>query len=710
MPMRCCGLLVVVLVVVLACSMREAAASEADLYVAPQGNDQWSGHLASPNIAGSDGPLATIAQAQRAVHALRQQEPNRDRPVVVALRGGTYHLDRPISFGPEDAGTEASPTIYQAYGDERPVLSGGVTLDGWKVGDDGRWRTTLDDVKRGEWTFSQLFVNDQRRLRPRLPKQGYYRIAQEVAPSAKAAGKGQDRFGFNAGEIDAEWANLDDVEVMAIHIWATSRMRIASIDPEKNVVTFTGHSRGNNQWAKFLKGHRFQAINVREALDTPGQWYLDRPSGRLTYIPMPGETLENTTIVAPRLPQLLAMVGDGAKQQWVQYITLRGLTFAHGHWFLGPKGQSFPQGDLGVGSAIAAIGARHIVFDGCAVRHTGGYAMAFGAGCRHNLIENCELFDLGGGGIMVGMANVQSWDDSQQEPQGPEALTSHHEIRNCLIAHGGRLHPAAVGVWIGNSPHNIVVHNDIHDFYYTGLSVGWVWGYAHSNAHHNDIGFNHVHTIGQGVLSDMACIYTLGVSPGTVIHDNHFHDVDAFGYGGWGLYTDEGSTDIVMKNNLVYRCKTGGFHQHYGKENRIVNNIIACSEVQQLQRTRTEEHISFFFERNIVYWDNDSPLLGSNWRDDNFRLDRNIYFNATGKPVTFPGGLTLSQWQAKRGHDAHSIVADPCFVDVANDDFRLKPDSPALKVEFKPFDVSGAGRTSPAVLTKGLPPVPVTYE
>ena len=311
--------------------------------------------------------------------------------------------------------------------------------------------------------------------------------------------------------------------------------------------------------------------------------------------------------------------------------------------------------------------------------------------------------------MKIGHASPGSWADARQVPQGDEALVSHHTIRNCTIAHGGRLHPAAIGVWIGHSPHNIVEHNDIFDLYYTGLSVGWTWGYAASRAHHNDIGFNHVHTLGQGVLSDMGCIYTLGISPGTVIHDNHFHDVKSFSYGGWGLYTDEGSTGIVMKNNLVYRCTKGGFHQHYGKENRVENNILAFAEQHQVQRTRTEEHISFFFERNIVYWDNDSPLLGSNWRDDNFRMDRNVYYHA-GKPVTFPGGLSLAQWQEQRGQDKHSIVADPGFADPSKDDYHLRSDSPALKLGFKPFDYSRAGRTTAPTLTKGLPPVPAAFE
>ena len=123
--------------------------------------------------------------------------------------------------------------------------------------------------------------------------------------------------------------------------------------------------------------------------------------------------------------------------------------------------------------------------------------------------------------------------------------------------------------------------------------------------------------------------------------------------------------NIVLENNVVYRTKTGGFHQHYGKDNLLRNNVFAFSATDQLQRTRTEPHSSFVFERNIVYWDGGGPLLGHNWSDNNFTLRNNVYWNSAGHAVRFPGNLTLPQWQARRGQDQGSLVADPKFVNAA---------------------------------------------
>jgi hypothetical protein len=194
------------------------------------------------------------------------------------------------------------------------------------------------------------------------------------------------------------------------------------------------------------------------------------------------------------------------------------------------------------------------------------------------------------------------------------------------------------------------------------------------------------------MLSDMGAVYTLGIQRGTVIRNNLIHDVNSFTYGGWGLYPDEGTTDTVWENNVVYRTKSAGFHQHYGRDNIVRNNIFAFGKEHQLMRTREEPHVSFILTNNIVYFESGS-LLGSNWKNENFVLDYNLYFDARSgaAPETMKFGEgTLEQWR-QRGHDVHSVITDPLFVAPEKYDFRLQSNSPALKLGFHPIDVSGVG-------------------
>lgn len=690
----------------LAVAAGAAGAHGADVLVAAAGDDAAAGS--------ADAPVRSLRRALDRVREIRAAEPERTTPVVVELADGRHELAETLVILPEDSGTERSPTVIRAAAGARPVVSGGRVISGWRattVEGGSRWTVELPEVREGTWRFAQLFVDDQRRFRPVLPVSGWHAIAARVPPSPSNAGKADDRFAFSGADLRADWTNLGDVEVVAVHQWMMSRLPIGSIepnptDPATGIVTFAGRTLGLAFWSSLLEGSRYLVENVREALGQPGSWYLDRATGTLTYCPCAGETIAAATVIAPRLDRLVELRGDAEAERFVSHLRFEGLAFAHANWTLPAGGHSFPQADVDTGAAIEATAARQVAFTDCVVRHVGRYALGFGVGCQACTVERCELVDLGAGGVLIGTAGgSQSWGTPGRAARPPGEVCE-IVVRDCTIAHGGRVHPAGVGVWIGHASHCTVEHCDIHDLTYTGVSVGWTWGYGESRAHHNRIARNHIHDLGQGVLSDMGGVYTLGVSPGTVVEGNVIHDIVSHAYGGFGLYTDEGSTGIVMRNNLVFRTSSGGFHQHYGSGNVIENNVFAAARDWQLQRTRVEDHQSFRFERNIVWWEEDVPLVKGDWTTG-IVTKANCYWHG-GAPVTFPDGTDLAARQVA-GQDSGSIVADPLFQDPARGDFTLAPGSPAFGLGFEPLDPAAAGRRSPARLTAGLPKVPTIW-
>ena len=681
--------LAIICIVSCAVTAALAAPPAADFYVSPTGNDRATGKL--------DRPFATVARAQQAVRELRAAQPDRQRPVVVMLRGGMYPLDKPLTFDPADSGTPKSPTIFAAYPGETPVISGGVRITGWEKDAEGHWNVLLPQVKSGEWYFTELWVNGQRRYRPRFPEDGYYRIDKALPASNGVNDAPPDRFKYPAGSFDPKWTNLSDTEVLIFHTWTMDRLPIKSIDEAKRAVTFTGTALANN-WAFDLRGgRRFIIENAKAAFTRPGTWYLDRGTGVLSYIPLPGEDLAKAVVVAPRLESLAELHGQSEVGLYVENVVFRGLTFAHSNWVTPPQGYTCGQSESVLRGAITANGARNCTFEGCKITHVGIFGIELRNECQGNRIENCEITDMGAGGVKIG--DMGARDDAQ--------ITSHNAVSNCLIAHGGRMHAAGPGVWIGASPYNSVEHNEICDFYQIGVSAGWSWGYGPSLTHHNHIAYNRIHDIGQGVTSDIGGTYTLGISPGTVIEHNIIHEVSSDEYGGRGIYDDEGSSDITIRDNIVYHTESGAFMHHYGRDETVVNNIWALANGGQLDRLREEAHQSFDFEHNIVYYDQTGYLLFENWGNDHYKMDNNLYWDASGKPVAF-AGTTLEQWQ-KRGHDVHSVIADPLFVDPQHGDFTLKANSPALQVGFQPIDVSAVGRQVPGKPKGEEPLAPRAY-
>jgi len=625
------------------------------LYVSPGGAERGAGTQAQP--------LGSLAAARDKVRELRAA--GTQGPVTVIVKGGVYRLTETLVLEPRD-----SQVTYQGAAGERPVISGGRVITGWTKGQGNIWTAPVTH------RFRQLFVNGRRAQRARTPTNGFYRIQ---GPSS------QDKpfqLKFRGDDIRADWAGNPNVEVIALLAWAELRMPIASVDVAAHIARLTADPKPSNKETDA----RYWIENAPGSLDAAGEWLLDPAAGVVSYWPMTGEDLTRAEVVAPALVRLVRVEGKPENSELVRDVVFRNLDFRHADWTMPREGYSETQAAMSAAPAIEVTRAEGIVFDHCVVTQSGGYGIWFGRGSKRNSVTASQIYDLGAGGIKIGETVIRPAEADR---------TSGHTIADNNMHRLGRVYPSAIGVWVGQSAGNQIVHNHIHDLFYTAISVGWTWGYGETLCRDNNIDYNHLHHIGQGMLSDMGAIYTLGIQPGSTIRNNLIHDVYSFTYGGWGIYPDEGSTNFAIENNIVYRTKSAGFHQHYGRENTVRNNIFAFGDEFQLMRTRAEKHLSFTFEGNIVYYDG-GALLGSNWSAPEFRMDRNIYWDARGGPVLFAGN-DLAAWRTK-GYERNGRVADPMFVNPTSYDFTLLPGSPAWALGWKKIDLSRVGpRVAPGL-------------
>jgi hypothetical protein len=612
--------------------------------------------IAKPLVVSPGGPLKTPQAALEQARALRRA--GAQGPLTIQFRAGVYELAETLVLTPQD-----SDLVFEAAPDERVVLSGGRAVRGWTKGEHNVWTALVEGR-----AFRQLFVNGSRAQRARTPNEGFFRAD---GPSSLNQ---PYRLKFRGQDVRKSWAG-SGAEAVVLLAWAYVRMPITTVDEAAHVATLAGNPRASNR----EDNARYWIENTPDALDAPGEWYLDRARGVVSYKPLDAENPPAGEIVAPALHQLVRLEGQPAAGQFVRRVVFRGIEFSYADWDMDPQGIADTQAASFAGAAFDAAGAEDCHIEHCQFTHLGEYAIAFGRGCKRNHIVANEIFDIGAGGVKIGEAALR---ENEAEQNCDNFVIDNH-IHNL-----GHVAPSAIGAWVVQSSRNTVAHNHIHDLPYSAISVGWTWGYGPTQAQGNRIEYNHLHDIGQNMLSDLGAIYTLGVQPGTVIRHNLIHDVQSFTYGGWGIYPDEGSSHMLIEDNVVYACKSAGFHQHYGRENIVRNNIFAFNRETQLMRSRTEPHVSFTFENNIVYFD-DGRLLGHNWKGDGFRMDRNVYWDTRGLTPRF-SAWSWDEWRA-RGKDLNSVIADPLFVNAASGDFRLRPESPALKLGFRPIDLREVG-------------------
>ncbi len=669
------------------CRSRRSGRAEVEsaaftVYVCPSGNDRWSGALPTANRAWSDGPVASVRRALEVVRRWRSTAQCRLAARVV-LRGGVHSLEKPIVLLPDDSGTAEAPLIITAYSGEKPIISGGAAVRGWTVRTDGLWEADAPDVV-GAATISQLFVRGRRKSRPRLPAKNWYFMAGLVAQQELRS----RAFEVEKGQIDPDWRALRDVEVVSFESWTTERQWVHSVDTKTSTVYLqdSGH-----EFGAFEIRQRFYFDNVREALRGPGQWYYDRPAGKILYKPDTGDRLASFSAVIPMLRHLIEFRGSPERGAHVQHVVIKGVSFQHSACMV-------PREDLandnqsathGWEAAIFGHGVRNIKILDCDLCHGGEHGIRFMGATENVIIHQCHIHDMGGGGVYFGMDCPTA--DYYKLPIGVR-MSSQCLIENNFIHDSGKLFPQACGVWIGHASDNRISHNVIMNLDYTGISVGWNWATTPSPAVRNVVEFNRICNLGNGVLSDGGGIYTLGVSPGTVLRCNWLSDLVPYNPQRMfnGLYLDEGSSYIRAENNVVQKADGMGLLLNFGAKNWILNNYLDNTFGLQIERNTDtfgrRIPLSLIFEHNVVVVDGNNVLPKCS--DAGWRFNHNVYWSLRGIAPTIHGD-NFAQWQSS-GQDNSSVVASPGLIKTA-DFISAEDGSPACQVGFHPIEIGNIG-------------------
>jgi hypothetical protein len=423
----------------------------------------------------------------------------------------------------------------------------------------------------------------------------------------------------------------------------------------------------------------------------------------------------------------------------LSHVTFQGLTFANSDWQVAKNGYLSGQADNDTPAALTLTNSTGVVFESDTVEHTGAYGIEFeGTGVAGGSSPYLAQFrdglvtDTGAGGIRVGGVAVCSGAGAHTDENVPQQIY----IGNNLITGGGRVAVVGWGVLVGDAHNVLLEHNEISDFYNTGVGVGFNWGYACNFAHDDVVQYNSIHNLGQGITADMGAVYFLsGINTGNQVLNNTVHDIDQTPgtYGGWGLYVDAGASGVLMQNNLVYRTTDASLHVNSWASappspppapNQFVNNILAYGAMGAMDRHNDTSFLSVVFEKNIFYYDKASIQYGYWYCEGKavctgyFDFNDNLYFDKSGiegepgdpffKTPYFPsnGGqqppitrLTFKQWQSQ-GEDTQSLFANPSFVDPApgTDNYTLDSNSPAFSLGFAAFDPGQAGRLPSATL------------
>ena len=553
-----------------------------EIWISPKGSDFNDGTRQSPK--------ATLTSALRQAREWRRTEDNRIQGgITIYMEGGTYAFHEPVFIRPEDSGTKESPTTIRSVGDEKVILSGGISINGWKK--QGKvWVADVPVFNGRPLDFRQLWVNGKKAVRARdvedFEKMNRICSVDEKNEMLYVPVVSIRRLIDNKGNLKAKYA-----EMVLHQMWCVANLRIRSVEVQGDSAAIRFHQpesriQFEHPWPRPMvttDGHNsaFYLTNARELQDVPGEWYHDIDARKVYYYPREGEKMQEAEVIVPAVETLVRV--EGTVDRPVCHIRFEKITFSYTTWMrpsekghvplqagmyltdgyrIEPKMQrdylNHPldnQGWLGrPAAAVRVVAARQIDFERCRFEHLGSTGLDYEEAVQGGVVRGCLFLDIAGNGLLVGSFSPAAHETHlPYDPADRREVCTQQQINNCYFTEIGNEDWGCLAIAAGYVGDVNIEHNEISEVPYSGISLGWGWTQTVNCMRNNRVHANLIHHYAKHMY-DVAGIYTLGSQPKSYVTENCVHSIYKPGYvhdpNHWFyLYTDEGSSFITVRDN-----------------------------------------------------------------------------------------------------------------------------------------------------------------
>lgn len=553
-----------------------------EIWISPKGSDFNDGTRQSPK--------ATLTSALRQAREWRRTEDNRIQGgITIYMEGGAYAFHEPVFIRPEDSGTKESPTVIRSVGDEKVILSGGISINGWKK--QGKvWVADVPAFNGRPLDFRQLWVNGKKAVRARdvedFEKMNRICSVDEKNEILYVPAVSIRRLIDNKGNLKAKYA-----EMVLHQMWCVANLRIRSVEVQGDSAAIRFHQpesriQFEHPWPRPMvttNGHNsaFYLTNARELQDVPGEWYHDIDARKVYYYPRKGEKMQEVEVIVPAVETLVRV--EGTLDRPVCHIRFEKITFSYTTWMrpsekghvplqagmyltdgyrIDPKMQrnylNHPldnQGWLGrPAAAVRVVAARQIDFERCRFEHLGSTGLDYEEAVQGGVVRGCLFRDIAGNGLLVGSFSPAAHETHlPYDPADRREVCTQQHINNCYFTEIGNEDWGCLAIAAGYVGDVNIEHNEISEVPYSGISLGWGWTQTVNCMRNNRVHANLIHHYAKHMY-DVAGIYTLGSQPKSYVTENCVHSIYKPGYvhdpNHWFyLYTDEGSSFITVRDN-----------------------------------------------------------------------------------------------------------------------------------------------------------------